>query len=188
MINLPSKVKLVIFEVEGVLARPFTDEILPGIADHLAVIRTRPMQFAIATNQGGVGLWYHMRDARDKQDWDVPYTSLQSAERRVYSVADALDIPRASVYMSFAYRFGRRRWAQTPIEHAGDRRWSRGWRKPNSGMIKVAIEDHGITPLEALVVGNTADDRKAAVGAGARFQWGNRFFESVQQRLMIVNT
>lgn len=171
--------KLIIFNLDGTLVRPFTDELLPEVTAWFSVARWQMPKLAIATNQGSVAMWYHMRDTRPGQAHKYP--SPAEAESRVWRVAARLGIERPLVYMSFAYRFqNTSQWIETPFECALDMRWSRNWRKPNPGMINQALRDLELLPNEGLMVGNHERDRLAAVAAGVPFQRCGEFFRQPQ--------
>ncbi len=177
MLALPEITKLIIFDVDGTLAKAFQPELLPGVSAWFAAQRQMDNlpAIALATNQGGVAYRQHLVATAPKRAWKYPAQA--DVERRLAAIAQQLGIPQERIYVSFAYQFSRGQWVQTPIEAAGDPRWSRNWRKPNPGMLQQALRDTGLEPNEALMVGDTEDDRKAAVKAGVPFVWAQQFFQ-----------
>ena len=168
------KAKLILFEVEGTLVKPFTLDLLPGVASWFRYHDLLPCKVGIATNQGGVAMRYYYLHTNQKKAAEYP--TVEQVESRVYRLARSLDIPIPNVYMSFAYRFADGRWVETPIAAVDDIRWAHGWRKPQPGMLQQALQDNGLLPDEALVVGVSESDQKAAIAAGIPFVPAEEFF------------
>ena len=178
--NLTSNPKLIIFDLDGTLVRPFGSDLLPGVAEwfdgYLNKLPTwnRP-QIALATNQGGVGYRLHQEETGAGVDTDK-YPTKAEADGRVFGVVDRLGLDPMLVYISYAYRFPQGYWADIPIQHVLDPRWGPNWRKPNPGMLMQALADTGLAPNQALMVGDMDSDRDAAVAAGVPFQTAVQFF------------
>lgn len=174
--------RLVIFDVDGTLVRPFTDELRPGVADWFDAWRfmeARPL-LALASNQGGVGLRLH----RERMGQDMgEYPTQAETEVRLERVARRLWIRPSLVFISFAYQFGPGRWTETPMSAVGDVRWGRNWRMPNPGMLLAAMATARATPLETLAVGGETL-QGAARRCGVGFAWNGRFFEMPQMVLV----
>jgi len=172
------KMKLLIFDVDGTLTKPFRTELLPGITSWFASMRREliePPILAIATNQGGVAYRHYLLETAPERAWK--YADQPETERRINIIANNLDITH--IYISFAYRFPNGQWVETPINAAGDPRWSRNWRKPNPGMLQQVLADVNLLPDEALMVGNEETDRKAAISAGIQFAFAHDFFSQL---------
>lgn len=175
--NLTSNPELIIFDLDGTLAKAFSDELLPGVAEWFAYWRKYPTwtpKVAIATNQGGVAYRLHKQEM-GAQDADK-FPTKAMVDNRVNGIADVLGIDRALVYISYAYQFSQGYWVDTPIQYVRDPRWAPNWRKPNPGMLQQALADTGLLPNKALMVGDQDSDREAAVAAGIPFQTAVQFF------------
>ena len=84
MMMTPIKYDLIVFDLDDTLVKAWTDELLPNVAEFFAGPRIA-QYYAIATNQGGVGL----RLAMEKGGWgDNPESlpTLQDAQNRIGSV------------------------------------------------------------------------------------------------------
>lgn len=178
--NLTTNPKLIIFDLDGTLVRPFGNELLPGVAEYFdgyfnkLPTWNRPL-VALATNQGGVGYRLHREELGG--DVDVAkYPTKAEADHRVFSVVERLKIDPMLVYISYAYRFSHGYWADTPIQFVRDPRWAPNWRKPNPGMLQQALADTGLLPNQALMVGDMDSDKDAAINAGVPFQTAVQFF------------
>ena len=177
--NLTSNPKLIIFDLDGTLVRPFGSELLPGVAEWFTYWRNLPAWnrplLALATNQGGVGYRLHREELGG--DVDVAkYPTKEQADARVFGVVDRLGLDPMLVYISYAYRFSHGYWADTPIEFVRHPQWSPNWRKPNPGMLQQALADMGVLPAQALMVGDMDSDKDAANAAGVPFQTATQFF------------
>jgi len=154
-------IKLYVFDADGTLRgctvpdqpcpnRPGEWELLPGVKERLARIewdeRAGP-HFAVATNQGGVGLGY--------------FTSAE-ARRLVEDTVEAAfgrAAPPGSIEIC------------THAPHAGC-----ACRKPKGEMIRRLMRRFRARPDETLFVGDSEADEGAAREAGCRFRWAHEFF------------
>jgi HAD superfamily hydrolase (TIGR01662 family) len=170
---------LIIFDVDGTLAKIYTLRVLPGVKEFFDLVYRcgcEPhLKIAIATNQGGVGLRYWM----EQEDFGNPdkYPSEESIEERMRGLIDALGAePELPVYVSYRYQNREGRWGPVPPERENAPRWDPSWRKPASGMLLQAMQDFGVSPEQTLFVGDSEDDQNAAQAAGCHFTWANEFF------------
>lgn len=175
--NLTSNPKLIIFDLDGTLVRPFGSELLPGVAEYFGYLNklpdwNRPL-VALATNQGGVAYRLHREEAGQDAS---KYPTKDEADRRVFGVVERLKLDPMLVYISYAYKFSHGYWADIPIQYVRDARWLPSWRKPNPGMLLQALADTGVAPNQALMVGDTDSDKEAAVNAGIPFKTAVQFF------------
>ena len=154
-------IKLYVFDADGTLrgctvpGQPCPNragewELLPGVRERLARIkwdeRAGP-HFAIATNQGGVG---------------IGYFTAGEARRLVVDLVEAA--------------FGRPAPAGS-IEICTHAPYARcACRKPKGEMIKRLMRRFGARPEETLFVGDMETDAQAARDAGCRFRWAHEFF------------
>ncbi len=173
------KIALVIFDVDGTLAKPYTLELLPQVREFFD-LALRPgcagrPKVAIATNQGGVGMRYWM----ERNGFGSPekYPTEDSVAGRMRELVRVLsgdhDLP---VYTSFRYRSKSGSWSPAPPERAGDPRWSKAWRKPEPGMLLQAMQDAGVGPGQTIFVGDSDEDRDAARAVGCAFRAAGEFF------------
>jgi HAD superfamily hydrolase (TIGR01662 family) len=165
--------KLIIFDVDGTLADRETSAVLPGVSQWF---KQNPQQIvALATNQGGVGLRYWME--RDGFGEPEAYPTEEAVTDHLNRVKQALGID-APTYVCYAYQAKSGLWAPTPTGMETDPRWRQDWRKPAPGMLLAAIEAVGCTASEALMVGDSEEDKLAAEAAGCAFEWSHVFFRA----------
>jgi histidinol-phosphate phosphatase family protein len=154
-------IKLYVFDADGTLrgctvpGQPCPNragewELLPGVRERLAQVawdeRAGP-HFAVATNQGGVGLGY-------------------------FTAAEA----RALVVALVEAAFGRAA-PPGSIEICTHAPYARcACRKPKGEMIRRLMRRFRALPEETLYVGDMDTDREAARDAGCRFLWAHEFF------------
>lgn len=157
--NLPSPVKLVIFDVDGTLTttksgatfRKTADDWqwLPGRLAKVAMLHLQGIKLAIASNQGGVAFGY-----------------LDPLEIRRELVAMANEGHIAYVEMCFSH----------PEATRPGYRDNSPRRKPGPGMLLEIIDASGETKQDTLMVGDRPEDEQAAQNAGVAFMWANEFF------------
>ena len=154
-------VKLYIFDADGTLRRstvpgqpcpnrPGEWALLPGVKERLAQIDWGPpgkARFAVASNQGGVGLGYLPRA--------VAYRMLCETAREALGCVP----PPGAVEM---------------CPHAP--RAGCVCRKPEPGMLLRLMRRFGARPEETLFVGDMERDEEAARRAGVSFAWAHDFF------------
>ena len=159
--NGEKPIKLYVFDADGTLrgctvaGQPCPNragewELLPGVKERLARIgwdeRAGP-HFAVATNQGGVGLGY--------------FTAAEARRLVVDLVEAAFGRPAPSGSIEIC----------THAPYAGC-----ACRKPKGEMIRRLMRRFGARPEETLYVGDMATDEEAARDAGCRFRWAREFF------------
>jgi histidinol phosphatase-like enzyme len=172
-------IELIVFDVDGTLAKIYTLKILPGVQEFFDLLyrsgcEPRP-KVAIATNQGGVGLRYWM----EQNNFGHPdkYPSEESIDARICGLLQALGAdPDLPVYVAFRYKNLLGQWSPVPAGKEDAPRWNPTWRKPSAGMLLQAMQDAGTVPLHTLFVGDRKDDRNAALAAGCKFEWASDFF------------
>jgi len=168
--------RLMIFDVDGTLVAPHTEELLP--LREAFFRRLAPgIAIALASNQGGVGLRYWM----ETEGWGDPsrLPSLEQAVGRLQRLARriaSLSQREPRIYMAFAYRSRKGEWGPIPPYSWWDPRWDRDWRKPAPGMLRQALRDSDLQAEEALMIGDRPEDREAAAAAGIPFEPAERFF------------
>ncbi len=170
--------RLIVFDVDGTLAKIYTLHLLPRVQDFFRLVYNNCVEtpkIAIATNQGGVGMRYWM----EQEGWGKPhkYPTVDEIEERLRGLVEALGAPiDLPVYVAFRYKNREGQWAPVPPEYADDPRWEQDWRKPLPGMLLQAMRDANAAPQETLFVGDSEDDRGAAAAAGCAFEWAESFF------------
>src|SRR5260221_6228794 len=157
--NLPSHVKLVIFDVDGTLVttksgatfRKTADDWqwLPGRLETLKVLQAQGVHLGIATNQGGVAFGY-----------------LDPLEIRHELMAMANEGHIAYVEMCFSH----------PEATRPGYRDNSPRRKPGPGMLNEIIDTSGEAKQDTLMVGDRPEDEQAAQNAGVAFAWSKDFF------------
>lgn len=159
----------------------------PGVADHIAGMkdgRTQRPMVALATNQGGVANRHWM----EQGGWGDPdkFPTQGEVEGRLAQLAKMLGIDPQLIYVCFAYKSKSGKWAPTPEWATSDPRWSHDWRKPEAGMLLQAIQDAGVRPEEALMVGDRDEDELAARRAGCGFVSAEEFFRPYVEAVPMV--
>ncbi len=157
--NLPSHVKLVIFDVDGTLVTTKSGETfrktaddwqwLPGRLETLKVLQAQGVHLGIATNQGGVAFGY--------------LDPIQIGEE-IQKVADAIGAEYVGV------------WCYHPDASIPQWRLKSDMRKPGPGMLQAAMQWYHVEPIHTLMIGDMKDDKQAAQNAGVAFMWGDEFF------------
>lgn len=153
-----SPVKLVVFDADGTLrwtivpgqGCPYRDgewRLMPNVRRTLKALRRARVPIAIASNQEDVALGHLTR----------------STARRLIedAVVRALGRRPADLRIEMC----------TCMPGSGCE-----CHKPAPGMLRRLIADFGITPAEALFVGDLDTDRECAERAGARFAWARDVF------------
>jgi D-glycero-D-manno-heptose 1,7-bisphosphate phosphatase len=172
-------VELIVFDVDGTLAKIYTLQILPGVQPFFDLLyrsgcEKRP-KIAIATNQGGVGMRYWM----EQENFGKPggYPTEEEVNERMHGLIEALGAPKdLPVYVAYRYRNLVGKWGPIPAGKEDAPRWRPEWRKPSGGMLLQAMQDAGASPETTLFVGDRKDDKGAAKDAGCRFEWAKDFF------------
>lgn len=159
--NSEKPIKLYVFDADGTLrgctvpGQPCPNragewELLPNVKERLARIRWDERagpHFAVATNQGGVGLGY--------------FTAAEARSLVVDLVAAAFGRPAPPGSIEIC----------THAPHAGC-----PCRKPKGEMLARLMRRFGARADETLYVGDMETDERAARAAGCRFRWAHEFF------------
>lgn len=176
--------KLIIFDFDGTLINWKSDHILPGVKEYFAAHQQcADTCFAIATNQGGVGLRHWMEQGKfgepeNYPDETVVYKRLMNFFRRLYGG----DVFWNDVYISFAYRSKKSgdvspnpfTWSRPPNGWQASHQIM--WRKPSGIMLDKIMVAHNAHPDDTLMVGDRTEDRGAAHDVGCWFLEADRFF------------
>lgn len=167
--------KLIIFDLDGTLAERQGD-ILPGVREWFANHKELH-NFAIATNQGGVGLRYWM----EKDGFGDPskYPTEDEVWAHLARVCGQLD-DQMRCFVSFAYQAKSGNWSPVPDRGIDPEQWKRDSRKPAPGMLLDAMRSYDATVSKTLMVGDSEEDQQAAQAAGCAFQWAKDFFSRDQ--------
>ena len=131
---------------------PDEQQPLPGVIETIAALRAAGHKIAIASNQGGVA-WGFITVAQAQ-------TLVKDAATKIGGV----DFWRCSCYDERA----KAKNLDSPYARKSYRR------KPRPGMLKELMRVAGTT--DAVMIGDSEDDRKAAESAGIAFEWADKFF------------
>lgn len=165
--------RLIIFDADGTLIDRDSGDYLPGVKEWFRRQRP-PRNYAIATNQGGVGLRHWMEKEGFGEPQKYPYE--WQVHAKYMRLATDLD---AKLFICYAYQSkSSGKWSPTPPGWEGLPKWSREWRKPAPGMLLAAMGWAGVEPAVTLMVGDSEDDEAAARAAGCDFVWAAEFFAS----------
>ena len=175
-----SKAKLIIFDIDGTLADRDSDEILPGVRAFFDK-HSHDFTFALATNQGGVGLrhWMEVEGFGDPSQYP---TEAQAVEH-ICAVMDGLtpdgrNNGYITFYVCYAYQSKKSgKWGPSPYQLITPNEWNPDFRKPAPGMLLAAMADANASPAQTLMVGDSEEDEQAAKAAGCHFQYADDFFQ-----------
>lgn len=169
-------IKLFLFDLDGTLASIDSDTLYPDAAEWLnehkeAVLNS---QVFIVTNQGGAGLRWWM-EAKGFGD-PTKYPTAEDFKARLNRIFSKVSVFPATL-MCFRYQSKKSgEWCPVPPGCAGQDEWSTTWRKPEPGMLLHAMSLAGVNHLQTMMVGDSEEDRQAALNAGCNFLWAWEFF------------
>lgn len=175
--TVPTKVKFIIFDVDGTLADRDTNVLLPGVYDWFEQ-QGDGYGIVLATNQGGVGLrWWMVKDGFGEPD---KFPDQRDAENHIQAVINQLPARYRDIdtYICFAYQSKKSgQWSPAPEGQEDNWQWQADYRKPAPGMLNKAMYDYLVYPQEALMVGDSDEDEQAAKAAHCDFQHADKFFQ-----------
>jgi len=183
---------LYIFDLDDTLAPRGRDYLLEYRADVLIALAMHnpKARWAIATNQGGVGLRHWME--MDGRGDPGKYPTEEQVRHRLMGVCHLIENavryatdergrrlwltkPEIIPLAAFAYYDSKAQaWGPQPEEAWGKDSWRHDWRKPMPGMLRKAVELTG--SRKPLMVGDRNEDRNAAENAGIDFVEAWKFF------------
>ena len=166
------KPKLLLCDLDGTLAVKWEPELLGG---RLAELKRLNVPVAIVTNQGGIHARYAW-EKRGQMDRAEDYPTLSTITQRLTAVTRQLSLIQRA-YVAFYvghddYPLPKERedvvrtLATGALFHGS---WAPEWRKPNPGMLLQACRDFGVLPADAIMVGDSEDDRNAAAALNVPF-------------------
>lgn len=181
------KYKTIIFDVDGTLVKTWTDELLPGVKEWFrvwAAVQGKP-NIAFATNQGGPTLkqWMLM------EGWGEPHKlpNLAQVIFRMMGIRKKINdvlIVEIPIFISTAYQTKEGEWKNWP--YVQDRIMepefsvfcepSPTWRKPQPGMLDQATQYFRTPVQHCLMVGDSEDDKQAALNFEMDFRLASEFF------------
>ena len=163
--------QLLLCDLDGTLAVTWKPDLLPGRQEELARL-DRPV--AIVTNQGGV----HVRwawERRGEPERVQNYPTVEEIQERIVAVSGAVpQVRRAYValyvgHTGYGTPDGDDIVATLPNGVHFHASWNPEWRKPNAAMLQQALHDFGVPAGEALMLGDSDDDKNAAASLGVPF-------------------
>lgn len=163
---------LIIFDFDGTLSPMNKAELYPDAAAWLKA--NRRQRIAIATNQGGVGLRHWMETGGFGNPGGLP--TLADFDNRMATIwPDPAKMPiTVACFIYQSHKTGE--WSPVPRGCELLDCWRQNWRKPAPGMLIRAMQIHNVTPERTLMVGDSDDDRGAAIAANCHFAWAWQFF------------
>ena len=192
-------------EYEAILRARSWDHLFPEdaeeviqeeLADHRAY--TGNTYFAIATNQGGVGLRHWMEQGGFGDPESLPTQA--EIEQRIEGARLLIEQVTGRPCKSYVcYRYQSKssgKWSPIPPGRENEPQWSVEWRKPDSGMLLQAMRDAGIDTdawmselagdrlqyrlssgkWRVRMIGDSAEDEAAAVAAHIDFTHAHEHF------------
>lgn len=178
--------KLLIFDIDGTLQEKWGTALMPGVAEWFAGYRAATpgddlyhCKLAFATNQGGVGL----RMILERQGKEAgKYPTRDGVIERMHELSRTLMGDPHGIMAVAALNYQDRDTGEWAIDYqAGEyyEWWDPAFRKPGGAMLKFIMEVQGVGPEQTTMIGDSEDDRLAAVAAGCAFVWAKEFFEGV---------
>lgn len=174
---------LIIFDLDGTLAPMDSDELYPDAKQWLENTPHNPgsvmpwRSWAIATNQGGIGLRHWM----EKDGFGEPkkYPTLQDFEARIAKLfPDVENEYRWWLQMCARYQSKKSgKWCPVPEWGTGLAMWNETNRKPAPGMLQHLMIVTGWSKAVTLMVGDSDEDKGAAEAVGCDFMWAWQFFK-----------
>lgn len=168
---------LLLIDLDGTLRQPLSGEIHPQhpkdqriVAGANTAIRAYKESWIVVgiTNQGGVSAGYKTIQACIQEQ---QYTLQLFPElREIYFCPDFEG--------KKCFRVTRHN-----VHNHSKTKWSGQYRKPQSGMLQLAMVRHKHTPQNSLYVGDRPEDEKAAQRAGVTFQWAWDWIEQHQEAI-----
>lgn len=149
---------------------PHDQELIPGVKE---AITRYPNHLLIGiTNQGGVAAGKKsLEDAIEEQKYTIKLVP------RLYYIYFCPDFEGKQCYRVVDVD-GVIRCAAINFEYGDDlQQWQGLCRKPNHGMIEIAIAEHSlkVNRQESLFVGDRPEDQAAALAANIPFMWANQW-------------
>jgi D-glycero-D-manno-heptose 1,7-bisphosphate phosphatase len=168
--------KLLLLDLDGTVrqsasGKPFinspTDqELIPGVAELLKVYVDAGWRVAFCTNQGGVAAGHKTLEQCIEEQMQTLYMLSESimsmSENVIFFVIYFCPDDGQSCFIVD--------W-QGCTEYTGEAKWN--YRKPNPGMLFLAIDRNKFEPSEILYVGDRPEDADAAYEAGLDFMWAH---------------
>lgn len=161
---------LIVFDVDDTIADRYSDVMYPYVANFIQ--NNRHLFFALATNQGGVGLRYWMQ-----HEGFGNYEHLPTQIDVEYRISKLLSyVPRSQVLDLVCYAYiSKKTGKASPIPPLVPDyevwRWDAKYRKPNPGMLLMAIDYYKVCNDRTLFIGDHTTDEKAAFAAGCHFRY-----------------
>lgn len=174
-----SKYSLILFDIDKTLVPFDSTDLLPGVAEWFAD-NLSEYYISFISNQGGVGLRLWMEDGEFGEP--EKYPTEDDVLNRIATILDNLgtDSLTTPVYLCYAYQSKKGHWSPVPDGCEEDDEWSPKFRKPQPGMLKKAMQyaaGRYVSPSKTLMVGDSAEDKDAAINAGCDFMWADAFFQ-----------
>lgn len=204
------KLKLIIFDLDGTLTYFKDTRFPPGVIEFFEYVKDKPVQIAIATNQGAVGLrrWMQLHNfPSDPDEFESAmrrYPPQSEVDARIAEITEELsEICGKEIKVYTCYRYQSQssgKWSPVPPEgyyqdESGHMQvkneWRKEWRKPDIGMLLKAIKDSGLILYDSddvLYVGDRESDKEAASVAGISYQDHDDFFKNYRPRLVMYYT
>lgn len=181
MIDVPENIRLIIFDVDGTIADRDSDQLYEDAA-HYFSYGEQQHYWALATNQGGVGLrlWMEAEGFGEPEN----YPTEKDITRRLYALTEQIapdgdDGREVTWYVCYAYQSKKSgKWA--PVGDKSLCEWQHEFRKPAPGMLIQAMGEYECQGLDTLMVGDGEEDLHAAEAAGVHFLTADTFFGRVK--------
>ncbi len=193
MLNLEKflrKTKLIIFEVNGVIAKRNDSKLTPEarqLFSYMAGIASMGQEipyFAMISNEGNVAYRTMLID-NGKHDEAAKLPTMLDVRKRHYEIAKQIPVYVFSA-ISFAYKNYRHEWARVPISQVNSPEWKRSWRMPQPGMINATLAHFGIEDRKSvMVVCSTDKAQTAAARSGCEVIGASMFLDSGRNSILV---
>lgn len=128
------------------LSRPEQVELLPTVAETIAILNARQIPVIVVTNQAGIGRGY------------FPEEQLGAIHERLNGMLASQNAHIDGIYYC----------PHHPSEGLGKYKATCRCRKPLPGMLELAAREHGIDLARSLMIGDRESDLQAGTNAGCR--------------------
>lgn len=178
------KIKVIIFDVDGTIVKPWSAELLHGRKQKLEQLQAEGKRLFLASNQGGPAYhaWYALKNSGRERE----YPSLIKTAMRMESIRSQISAERCYIALHPGVDdiaedlFERMQTDRTQqlsfMENRVVASYLLRWRKPRGEMLRQVLEDIEVKQKNAIYIGDKEIDMSAAQDAGIQYMDTDEFF------------